>query len=412
MQTDLPLAAPSPAAPAGAAEGARSAGVTIDIVRLDLLEAVRPELLLRFLRPFATYLAARAIPLDDLVVSPEWLGALHRVLNAVDPQMPAELQQALLDIADLTTDAAHEQVLALARHQQLSLFTVNARTTPEDLAFVVYLDHRDVFHAAHARTQSSEVRKFVEFVARDRTPPRASAAGGRRALLAQRLGQWFSERNRTAFCDVRVVETDTEIRFLVIHGRPPRSHGAIESDERRGRVSYVPDKHDLLVVDKRSGRLAVNAQYPREQDLYRRALGAVYWDDEEHFSLAPMYTGQPITELGSAALAAHGVPGVVRVALRELTIASEGAVGEAITLIGIDVGPLLDGGLGRLVRRHGVVAAFRLELCLVGRRRPVRLDIRVPSHLSFDRRVGSDVVREYLLEAGFMRMPSAAGGAG
>jgi hypothetical protein len=33
------------------------------LVRLDLLEAVRPELLARFLRPFEGYLAARGIVL-------------------------------------------------------------------------------------------------------------------------------------------------------------------------------------------------------------------------------------------------------------------------------------------------------------------------------------------------------------
>ena len=60
------------------------------------------------------------------------------------------------------------------------------------------------------------------------------------------------------------------------------------------------------------------------------------------------------------------------------------------------------------MRQFGVVTAFRLDVGLTGRRRPVRVDVRVPNHLSFDRRVGADVVHEYLLEAGFMRLPEAA----
>jgi hypothetical protein len=42
----------------------------------------------------------------------------------------------------------------------------------------------------------------------------------------------------------------------------------------------------------------------------------------------------------------------------------------------------------------------------------VRVDVQVPNHLSFDRRFGGDIVREYLLESGFMRMPAPASPAG
>lgn len=38
------------------------------LVRLDLLEAVQPELLLRFLRPFAEYLATKGVSFDDIAV--------------------------------------------------------------------------------------------------------------------------------------------------------------------------------------------------------------------------------------------------------------------------------------------------------------------------------------------------------
>lgn len=62
---------------------------------------------------------------------------MPRSLDAGDPAMPPDLQQGLLDIADLTTESAHEQVLSIAYQQQLSLFTVNARTTPENLAFAI-----------------------------------------------------------------------------------------------------------------------------------------------------------------------------------------------------------------------------------------------------------------------------------
>ena len=142
---------------------------------------------------------------------------------------------------------------------------------------------------------------------------------GRRPL-AERLGRWFSERNRTAFCDVRVLETEREVRFLIIHGRPMRNQGAIETDEQRGRVIYVPDKHDLIVFDRNTGRLAVNAQFAREQNLYRDAIGEAFWGDAEHFRAAPVFSGQPLLDLGSAAVDTYGVPGVEQVVLPVDTI--------------------------------------------------------------------------------------------
>ncbi len=51
---------------------------------------------------------------------------------------------------------------------------------------------------------------------------------------------------------------------------------------------------------------------------------------------------------------------------------------------------------------------FELALVLHGRPRAMRVDVQVPNHLSFDRRFGGDIVREYLLESGFMRMPAPA----
>jgi hypothetical protein len=389
------------------------AALTAHLVRLDLLEAVRPELLIRFLRPFEDYLTSRGVALEGVACDTEWIAGLHAVLNAVDPEMPAELQQGLLDVADLTTESAHEHVLSIARSQQLGLFTINARTTPEDLAFEVYLDHRDVFRSAHARTQSTEARRFVEFFAKDASPLVGHNSGAKRALLARAIGAWFRERNRTAFCDVRVSEVGDEVSFVIIHGRPPRNHGAIESDDRRTRVTYVPDKHDILVFDRRTGRLAVNAQFFGEQDFYRRVLGRVFWGDEDHLVAQPVFTGEPLVEEGGAALQPHGVPGLAGVVLREMKIGSSDLAGSGvITWKANDLGPLLATPLGRLVLLYGDVLQFQLALVLHGRPRAVRVDVQVPNHLSFDRRFGGDIVREYLLESGFMRMPAPASPAG
>ncbi|MFI5302801.1 MAG: hypothetical protein ACHREM_32325, partial [Polyangiales bacterium] len=186
------------------------------------------------------------------------------------------------------------------------------------------------------------------------------------------------------------------------HGRPPRNHGAIESDDRRTRVAYIPDKHDTLVVDRRTGRLAVNAQYPREHEFYRSAIGRVFWDDEEHFVAAPVFTGCPIQVEGCGALGTHGVPGVHHVALRELRVESKDIDRVVITTKGNDLWPTLATAAGRKILDLGEIVFFKLAIALTGRSRPVLVEVEVPNRVSYDRRVGDEIVREYLLAAGFM----------
>ncbi|MFI5298637.1 MAG: hypothetical protein ACHREM_11105 [Polyangiales bacterium] len=380
---------------------------TAPLVRLSLFEATQPALLVRFLRPFAAYVASRGVALDAIANDAGQLAALHDVLSAVDRDMPVALQQALVDVAELATEGAHDHVLKIARTQQLGLFGVTARTTPEDLAFEVYLDHPELFRSAHALTQASDVRGFVEFVARDATPLVDATTTSKRLHLGGQISAYFAARNRTGYCDLRVSETETETTFVVIHGRPPRNHGAIESDDRRTRVAYVPDKHDTLVVDRRTGRLAVNAQYAREQDFYRAALGRVFWGDEDHFVAEPVFTGAPLAQEGTGALGTHGVPGLREVLLRELRLEAKGPVDLSVALKATDLAPVLDSEIGKKLMELGAVAGFKLALVVAGRPRAVVVDVDVPSSLSFDRRFGSEIVREYLIETGFMRMPEA-----
>ena len=377
------------------------------LVRLELLEAVRPELLTRFLRPFEDYLASRDISLTgsgDLA----WVGRLHQVLSTVDTEAPADLQQGLLDIAELTTnDDAHESVLTAARDHQLGLFAVNPTTTPEDLAFEVYLDHREVFRSAHARVQTADVKRFVEFPAKDDTQLVGPVSASKQLQLSRMLGGWFRQRNRTAFCDVRVFESKDEISIVVIHGRPPRNQGAIQSDDLRTRVTFVPDKHDVIVYDRRRNTLGVNAQFLGEQDYYRRAIGEVLWNNPEHFVAKPVLSGQPLEEQGSAVLDPHGVPGLQEVILREVRLVSQGKDNAVASFKGQDLRPFLDSPFGRLALEFGKVDHFKLSLVLTGRPRPLQVEVHVPNDLSFDRQVCSDIVHEYLLEAGFMQMPTA-----
>ena len=349
------------------------------LVRLELLEAVTADLLLRFLRPFTSYLASRGVPLEGGAVSEKWREHLHAALNDVDPAMPAELQQSLVDVADLASEGAHDHVLAVAKGAPLRVLDGGRGSTPEDVAFEVFLDHPNVFREAHARTQTAEAKRFVEFTATSPKPLPPADLTAKRGQLARVVGDWFRGRNRTGFCEVRVTDAGETVSFVIIHGRPPRNHGAIESDERRTRVTYVPDKHDLVVFDRATGRLAVNAQFAGEQDLYRRALGRVFWGDDEHFVAAPIYTADPLVEEGASVLQPHGIPGLEGVELRALKVVSPDPEVGVLSWKGRDLGSELASPVGQVVLRHGEIRHFELAMKLSARSRSLKVEVDVPT---------------------------------
>ncbi|MFH0903369.1 MAG: hypothetical protein V2A73_22300 [Pseudomonadota bacterium] len=378
-----------------------------DIVRLSLLERVSPDYLVRFLRLYQDYLGTKDVLLDDVEVNERWIGHLYGVLTACDPAMPAGLQQALLDVAELASDDAHEQLLELAGERQLSLFRTDdcQRLSPYDLAFKVYLEQRDLFGAAHARALVREARRFVEFLAPRPGCLKGAISEGKRAILCSRLGRWFAERNCTSFCDVRIDERCGEVTFLVIHGRAPRSTSIIQNESERSRLSFVPDGQDTVIFDTATGRLSVEARWPVEQDVYRRLVGEVFFDDGTHFATHELYSGEPLVEDGREALSVSGIPGLVGVTLKKVEVHPPLDQSERFVWSGVDLGSKLGTEEARFVLAGRVVSYLKLSLALRGHPRQIPVEIRPPNKVTYDRRVGEVVVREFLLARRFMRLP-------
>ena len=178
---------------------------------------------MRLLRPFEDYLSCHQVKLDGVKYDHAWVGALHDVLISVDPAMPGELQQLLLDVADLASEQGHELALELAGERQRTLFAPGSEMSAEDLAVKLYLEHSEIFAASHARVKSQEARRFVDFFPRQHRPLEGYGSESRRVLVVSQLRRWFAKRNRSEYVDLRISETETEVTFLIIHGRTPRN---------------------------------------------------------------------------------------------------------------------------------------------------------------------------------------------
>jgi len=376
-----------------------------NLVRLSLLERVSPELLVRLLRPYEDYLSGRGVSLDGVEHDHAWVGELHRVLCAVDPTMPGKLQQALLDVADLASDRGHEAALNLAGERQLSLLSASGDVSAEDLAFRLYLEHADVFVATHARVQSQEARRFVDFHPAHHRPLEGATTRPKRVRLMEQLRRWFAKRNRGEYVDVRVSESSDEISFVIIHGQPPRSFSVITSPSSRDRMSFVPDKQDTVVFDKATGRLSINAQYAAEHDFYRAAIGKVFFGKHDHFEPHAVLDCAVLLDDPEGALSVEGLPALRAVVLREIVLEAIDAPHDKLCWSASDLGNVFLADIPDMLNRDRVVRKAKLALFPLHAARPKIVEIAPPNKLTYDRRTHDAVVREFLFARGFLRHP-------
>lgn len=381
-----------------------------NLVRLSLLERVTPELLVRFLRPYEAYLSGRGLSLDGAPRDHAWVGALHQTLNTVDPAMPGVLVQAFLDVADLASEQGHEAALNLAGERQLNLFSKSGEVSAEDLAFRLYLEHSDVFAATHARVQSQEVRRFVDFHPAVHRPLVGAEVQSKRLVLVNQLSRWFASRNRSEYVDVRPSESADEVSFLIIHGQPPRSLSIITSPSSRDRMSLVPDKQDTVVFDKATGRLSINAQYAAEHDFYRAVIGKVFFGSDGHFAPHEVLDCGVLLDDPVAALSVEGVPALDAVVLREVVLEAVDSPKDKLAWSASDLRDVYLRELDHVMTRDRVVRRAKLALYPAGSSKAKVVEIAPPNKLTYDRRTYDAVVREFLFARGFLRHPRAHAG--
>ncbi|MBK6696879.1 MAG: hypothetical protein IPG50_32535 [Myxococcales bacterium] len=335
---------------------------------------------------------------------PATIARLHRLLAGED--VPDDLVDALLQIEALADEDNHDDMLAQAGTEQLDLFAGAKRLSTADLAFTIS-DHRDVFQAAAPALGTERVTRFVEFCGQPPSAPPSLSSRTRKERLLEAMRGWFSGRHRTGYVEIEIVETPTEFNFHIVHGRPEKRRTVISEDEcKRTNLSYIPDKHDLVIYDARTHKLCVNAQFAIENNFYRRAIGEVYFGHADHFQPRSVFTGAPIQEEGPAALSIEGVDGLRSVTLRELVI--ERPRHATVFFKGDDLSKELQSRHEREVIRSGTIAHMRFALGVAGRARPLKVEVSLPNTLSYDRRIAPDVVRAFLRKRGFRAVPKEA----
>ena len=183
----------------------------------------------------------------------------------------------------------------------------------------------------------------------------------------------------------------------------------ITSAFSRDRLSFLPDKQDTVVFEKHTGRLSINAQYPAENDFYRQVLGKVFFGDEGHFEPRAVLSCDVLLDDAREALSADGIHGLEAVGLREIALEACDHPFDQLVWKASDLKPVLSKDLPDLLRRARKVRYAKLALYFKGRKRPKIVLLNPPNKLSYDRRTGDEVVRDFLFARGFLSPPSHGG---
>jgi hypothetical protein len=221
------------------------------------------------------------------------------------------------------------------------------------------------------------------------------------------VGEWFDERGRTGFSDVVTDESSREVQLRVTRGMIPRTQPIVVDQERVERIDFIPARPDLLIFDKRTSVLSINAQLAVEHDGYRRMFGRVFFDSPDHFAVNELYTGDPLLIDAAAALSSEGFPQIQDVALREVRFAAPPKIDRARF-----VAARLNDSIGGVIETMATLTGGALSVCyvklafhLTSRKRPTVAEIRMTNRCKVDRRFAGEIVRQFLLARGFLRLP-------
>lgn len=329
------------------------------------------------------------------------LEGLSRIFMTPDEGTPEDLINSLYLVDEMATEQGMADLLEAARFEKLAL-EVGEDVSPADVAVQVWLTAPGLLERMHAEHHLSAPRSFEYFGPLsdghdEFRPPSAEQIRGLEGALAN----WLEGHKRGRSCRVFVFEEDDSVWFMVRHGEPFRREERVVGDEPSS-ISYRPLKYDVLVYERETREIRVNAPLSGLKKLYRREFGRYLFGDEDYFPNEVKYTLEPIRRDGEKCVVCSDVPGLEWVRLREVHLHWGGPHGEYeirkasnvfAALRHRETGPLpLHPGLAR--------AGFTVKF--IGVKRPRSVTIHPPNVALYARDDDSVRVEEWLRKRGFL----------
>lgn len=358
----------------------------------------------RLLARHARDCATLGLRLDH--VADEDDGVVHAWLRARASLLPLGLADDLERIEDLASDRGAAALIEAARRAGADFRSLGLDSL--EVAARAFLDHREIFDAAHGRHVIDTLRGTTEFAGR-RAGPGARFGDARLRALETDLGRQFDARARSAHCRITVGSDEDRLVFTVAHGALVRADEAL--DERPTLVGngdgpvyladravrYRPQRRDVVVYEAGAGRLRIRASDAPTIRAYRRAFGELLMGDEEWFGNGEVVSLQPLSRLGRDV--EIPTPGLREVRVVGLVLRHSEPAGK-MALEADEIWPYLEGHLV-----HGLAGAaihsVTFRMFAAGSSAVGNVTLREPSRYDCSR-LPDELVRPFLEERGLL----------
>ncbi|MBF0342255.1 MAG: hypothetical protein HQL95_15015 [Magnetococcales bacterium] len=291
----------------------------------DRLKEIASQRLSLFLQPFQTYLEGRGLNYSANGNGIDY-SLLASILMNPNDKTPDDLVDALYFVHEMATPEGMNQLLEAAREKGLVL-EYDPNSSPADIVIQVWNQDRDLLETQHAMALLSHPRSFIYFSGMTKSHKFVMPTEQTLRTLEEAMNDWFADHRRGRGCKVFVFDQGRKVSILVRHGLPTKREGSIKEGGESSSIHYRPEKHDVLIYDRKFVELAINAETKGEREMYIAKIGWHLFGDEAFFPGEEKYTLSPLTVDGKAALACGDVEGLEWIRLRKIAIHKGGQYG-------------------------------------------------------------------------------------
>ncbi|MBF0629353.1 MAG: hypothetical protein HQL91_14150, partial [Magnetococcales bacterium] len=365
----------------------------------DKLREITHSRLLSFLQPFRDYLEGRGLSFSTEGGEINYVLLSSILMNPGD-DTPDHLVDALYFVHEMATSEGMNQLLGAARENGLTL-EYEADSSPADIVIQVWLQDRVLLETQHASALIANPRSFTHFAGKIKGHKFTMPTEQTMMELESAMDDWFAEHRRGRGCKVFIFDQGRKVCILVRHGQPTKREGSIKEGGESSSVHYRPEKHDVVIYDRKLVDLAINAETKGEREMYVAKIGLYLFGDESFFPGGEKYTLDPLKLDGKASVACGDVEGLEWIRLNKLGIHNGGKYSALDIKKATDLFAYFEEkGIAIHPSSRLVMATFEVKFS--NARRPRSLTIYPANHALYTRDEDSTLLEKWMGKRGFL----------
>jgi hypothetical protein len=369
---------------------------------LGLLRSIPAALLHQFFTPYRAYLESQKF---EWPADPETLDhkVLHEtLLKPAGPTPNKNLADAMFIVHEMADDAGVSALVDAIREKDPA-FTKNKDV--EAAVFVIqrWLLDPVLVENTNARRYARENRSFRSYRTQLDLPEGQLDDATLAEFcdeIAERLAPFYPRESIKLY---QFPEKDSKsIRFLVRHGGPLVREGIVKADApgESDSTLFRREVFDLIVYDPENDEVRVSGK-KRDADLYTRACGVHFVDDEKAFPDTDKYTLDPLRLKGEQSLACAHVAGLKKITLIELDVYLGGNLSESIVYRSDNLFKS-DRLKSDAFHPGRIMQAATFEIAFTTAKHTRTVKIETPNKANFKRDNDGKLVEQWLRTAGFI----------